>query len=1269
LSGDSLAKGVNKPSELISTLTREMSKGQGNWLFCLRRKRMLCFRRIAIEMICAFFIIMVGTLLFPCRADAGDYVLSFEERDIDEGATQSVGRVFLDVLVNGQTMYEKDMGVTGPLWHETVPFTVSDATAVQIELRLVFKSYVPLALHFGNIRVSDSKGGETEMAGKWTPAESRPEFRETEWTGGDLVYHEGFDLAVPQGDMNFYSPTQTEWCSYVWSGSLKPAVNLVMNRLFEYVGCYEPLNYYDDYKNISFDPPRPAPGDMVKTTATIWNKGSQEAKNVPIKLTVDGVEQGRKTVTVPPVSSVQADFSWKAATGFHTVAVIADPESKVAETQKDDNSLMRTLSVGAVKNAHPFLFFNTAGIDSLRARIYDPKNTTNSAKYYAICKNYGARARTTNEAANGLYAQDSAVVFAVDGTQGAKDKVIGFIDSSLAGGGNMIDLGQAAGYYGVAYDLVASSLTDSENKMFRARLAKMVYDGLLYFRTRTYPSNASTPEGYPRPMLYQQYSQGEYIQICGLLIAALALNGYDDRTADSPDYDPSHISYGFSDWWIHFGLGVFYNEVLRTDTTSSGYYREGLAYMAMAEDRNGALFYNAFYHTGYNLFTVWPLTAEMHLLVIKSRMPNGWEPPENDSQVLNPTFFGNILYTNLYDDREDQSASSWAMHNLPFTLESGELYNSFVSSQWVVPFLFWDTVENRNIPYEEPKWDPTQFLEDYLVLKTDWKKDSAYLMLSAKHSPTGSVSHDQNDQGSFLMYAKQAYLAVDPGYGQGGTFFENVVKPWCRGSSYAHNMVMVDGQIPKARADVPTSTYTYGNSFFPENTFTTKFLDFAESKMSDWEYQIGINRNVITERRSIVFPRGSDYFILVDDLSSQLNNTHEYSFILQGNSRHPYKDKYNPGDFIYNPTAADQVPLASNMTLSESGLGKEGQWLVENMEGKDVRFKGFFASPSPDKLSLSGSDGWLGYVTYYAARNRYLEAKISKVKNTKYLVILYPDLVADSGDDASIERLPDTQLVGTRSDRGGAKITLQNGRVDRVAIQGVGNVKELLTVDGAIQSDGEIMFCRSLKDKSLESCFMARGTTFSYGDFSTPLVSSSSPLQTVALNFGESGKITGYVSGDTNFDLKIKTGTAPLSVNFVGGSVPFTFEKTTGTTTMKLSGSGNLEIGGITVGVRNLEETMPMTFTLGPNFPNPFNPSTVIPYAVPGGGDQQVELAVYTMTGQKIRTLVDNRRAAGRYIVRWNGNDDYGRQVSSGVYFVRLKSDARIRTIKINYIK
>jgi hypothetical protein len=80
---------------------------------------------------------------------------------------------------------------------------------------------------------------------------------------------------------------------------------------------------------------------------------------------------------------------------------------------------------------------------------------------------------------------------------------------------------------------------------------------------------------------------------------------------------------------------------------------------------------------------------------------------------------------------------------------------------------------------------------------------------------------------------------------------------------------------------------------------------------------------------------------------------------------------------------------------------------------------------------------------------------------------------------------------------------------------------------------------------------------------------------------------------------------------------------------------------------------------LDPNRPNPFHPMTMIEYTLPEAA--QVRVDVYDASGRHVRTLVDGAQGAGGHEVVWNGDDDAGRMVSSGLYFYALQvGDERI---------
>lgn len=85
----------------------------------------------------------------------------------------------------------------------------------------------------------------------------------------------------------------------------------------------------------------------------------------------------------------------------------------------------------------------------------------------------------------------------------------------------------------------------------------------------------------------------------------------------------------------------------------------------------------------------------------------------------------------------------------------------------------------------------------------------------------------------------------------------------------------------------------------------------------------------------------------------------------------------------------------------------------------------------------------------------------------------------------------------------------------------------------------------------------------------------------------------------------------------------------------------------------------PVAFELDQNYPNPFNPSTTIKFSLPGqsgGGYLPTTLRVYNVLGQMVRTLVDEPMAAGTHEIIWDGKDDQGSRVASGIYFYKLRS-------------
>jgi flagellar hook assembly protein FlgD len=89
---------------------------------------------------------------------------------------------------------------------------------------------------------------------------------------------------------------------------------------------------------------------------------------------------------------------------------------------------------------------------------------------------------------------------------------------------------------------------------------------------------------------------------------------------------------------------------------------------------------------------------------------------------------------------------------------------------------------------------------------------------------------------------------------------------------------------------------------------------------------------------------------------------------------------------------------------------------------------------------------------------------------------------------------------------------------------------------------------------------------------------------------------------------------------------------------------------------------VPRVLSLRGPYPNPFNPSAAFELDLPAGG--QVRLAVYDVGGRRVRSLEDGLAPAGRHRITWDGRDDRGRPVASGVYWLRLEAGGERRVLR-----
>ena len=94
---------------------------------------------------------------------------------------------------------------------------------------------------------------------------------------------------------------------------------------------------------------------------------------------------------------------------------------------------------------------------------------------------------------------------------------------------------------------------------------------------------------------------------------------------------------------------------------------------------------------------------------------------------------------------------------------------------------------------------------------------------------------------------------------------------------------------------------------------------------------------------------------------------------------------------------------------------------------------------------------------------------------------------------------------------------------------------------------------------------------------------------------------------------------------------------------------------------------IPATFMVNQNYPNPFNPSTRISYYLPNASN--VKILIYDMLGREVKSLVNDYQTQGTHDVMWNGDNNFGGKVASGVYIYRVIAGSNVATKKMVLLK
>ncbi|MCK5050780.1 MAG: T9SS type A sorting domain-containing protein [Candidatus Cloacimonetes bacterium] len=106
-----------------------------------------------------------------------------------------------------------------------------------------------------------------------------------------------------------------------------------------------------------------------------------------------------------------------------------------------------------------------------------------------------------------------------------------------------------------------------------------------------------------------------------------------------------------------------------------------------------------------------------------------------------------------------------------------------------------------------------------------------------------------------------------------------------------------------------------------------------------------------------------------------------------------------------------------------------------------------------------------------------------------------------------------------------------------------------------------------------------------------------------------------------------------------------------------------IKVDYINVSFTGIEsETISLETILLSNYPNPFNPTTTISFSI--SNESKIDISIYNIKGQKVKTLMNESFEKGSHSIIWDGEDETGNSVSSGIYYYKLKMNGKIEAVR-----
>jgi len=921
-----------------------------------------------------WFVVLLTVLLLTtsgcvCGKDTGDagvtretavptkYILSFNENDnrVDAAA----GYHILQVLVENQRVYEADAGKEDSL---DVSLDITEYIRDERNIRICFRLYEEKAAHSYPISLGISgitlaaDGGIMNIA-RWEYSATQDAFQ------GDYTQNM-IHLYLPLGR----NSSAGDYCEFVAYAS--PMADLALS-----------------FSDITYQPSVVIGGKQASIETTIHNIGSTGCENIRVDLLVDKKYIASQFLSLNANSSRDVQFRSDYGGMLSNIEIIIDPEDCIQEISTDNNKAGRIVT----SLSHPYIFFDHSDIPALKEKIkLEPCKswwqTVKSDADHALSIDF--RNSALPQGVKAHYAHYLAFAYLLTDTIPYADKCTEALlnakpdQTTPKSRIDYLHTTDALNRYLMSYDWIIDSgiVSSSQKEVILENLASLseyLYQGL----------------GVPLEDWRSAKGNERIRADAAIGLAALTLVGHSG--SKSNPYD-----------WLQFTLTDLFdnNGHIQRTITTDGVFVEGPSY--------GDYTFEAlipFAHS-YKRLTGVDLLAEPRIhnyfdWLVKIQMPDGSMPTFDTGWRF--SLHLQLVVAGDYDNGETYMLAWDRSRNLGYV------------SSYTYPLTQFIIYYDSSIGMSEPEWQPTQFLAEggVAVFRSDWSKDATYMLVLAEHAPNIST-HEQPDQSSFIMYARNTYMVIYPGDGR---HYENVeLQNWIR-SAKAHNLILVDGEGP----GVVNDYYRVKDPAHLGDHFITKCIDYAE---------VAVSYGNVDLSRKVFFPHHS-YFVIVDDIEA--DSTHEYAFRLHfGDSSR------------------------GNLSILDNNI----QWNTRNDYGDPVQLD-VFSSVDTDDLSISTHEGPTDY--YHAGQifnHSYIDCRTNG-EDVTFLTILYPT--------GSSEEIPVVQEIDVES---GQALKLSLSQREDI-IYANDSIEEVEI--GVLKTDSRQMLA-SLINGSLYCFTITQGSSLSY---------------------------------------------------------------------------------------------------------------------------------------------------------------------------------------------